>query len=779
MKYENEDRFFSELHNDDAFPQTTFGLGRPASAKRIALIGCFRPRQCGIATFTADTYDHLRAARPDMAVDIYAMQSRAGDAVDPDVVLAIDEQDAAEYRAAADAINASGAQAVWLQHEFGIYGGKAGEMVFDLIDRVAAPVIVTLHTVLETPNAEQHRVIVRLAERAAKLVVMSDHGRETLISVYGANPDRIAHIEHGTPDRPFVDYSPLRDTLDIGDRPILSTFGLLGPGKGLEIAIRALPAIAAQYPDILYRIVGATHPNLVAAEGEAYRQSLEKLAADLGVADNIAWDNRFLDTVDLLEQIEICDIYLAPYPNLQQVTSGTLAYAVALGRAVVSTPFIHARELLSDDVGILLPEADSDAIAEAVLLLLAVPEERRAVQKRAYARGRRTSWGAIAQEFSMLVDETVVGPVETVVSRQAPAIAGLWSLCDDVGILQHGKYLVPDRAHGYCIDDNARAMIFAHGLPQRSGSVAEQRALTFASFIQHAWNEDCGAFRNFMGYDRRWLEDVGSEDSNGRTLWALGHAAARAKSQDMRAWALHWFEHSMAVSEGFKSPRAFAFTLIGADELLECHPGHSQARTIVESSGAFLSALWKSARQPGWDWFEAGLAYDNARLAEALIRAGRRLPSLPMEEAGLAALDWLCRRQTAHEGHFRPMGSDGFGREGELVPFDQQPLEAWATIDACAVAFAATGSRVWGERAETAYSWFLGRNDRGARIGDIAAGRGLDGLRPLGANRNSGAESTLSFHLAHQTMATCFWPNSAAAKPVAEIRAKPLDLAAV
>lgn len=777
MKYDSEDRFFPEFRSEDPLPAPGFGRGRSASAERIALIGCFRPRQCGIATFTADTYDQLRAARPDMAIDVYAMQSRAGDALDPDVRLAIDEQNAASYRAAAEAINASGAQAVWIQHEFGIFGGTAGEMIFELLDRIAAPLIVTLHTVLATPDADQCRVIERLAARAAKLIVMSEHGRATLASVYGADPDRIAHIEHGTPDRPFVDASPLRDALGIGDRPILSTFGLLGPGKGLETAIRALPAIAAEYPGILYRIVGATHPNLVAAEGEAYRHSLEDLAASLGVTDNIAWDNRFLDTADLLEQIELCDIYLAPYPNLQQVTSGTLAYAVALGRAVVSTPFIHARELLADDVGILLPQADSEAIAEAVLLLLAVPEERRAVQKRAYARGRRTSWSVIARAFGALLDETAIEPTKITASRQTPSTDGLWALCDDVGIFQHGKYLVPDRAHGYCIDDNARALIFANNRSQRGCVEAGQRARVFASFLQHAWNEDRGAFRNFMGYDRRWLEEAGSEDSNGRTLWALGHTAANAKPDDMRAWALHWFERSAPIVDTFKSPRALAFALIGADDLLGRHPGHARARAIVERAGAFLAARWKSARRPGWDWFEAGLAYDNARLAEALIRAGRRLSSRPLEEAGLAALDWLCTKQTTKEGHFRPMGSEGFGREGELLPFDQQPLEAWATIDACAVASAATGNRGWQNHAETAYAWFLGRNDRSARIGDPATGRSLDGLGPLGANRNSGAESTLAFHLAHQTMAACFWHGSAAAQATAE-PPKPPALAA-
>lgn len=762
MKLDGEDRFFPPVSDDDVLAVRDRGEGtRAAGAARLALIGCFRPRQCGIATFTADTYDHLRKARPDLAIDVYAMRRHAGQPVGPEACRAIDEQDRAAYCAAAEAINASAADAVWLQHEFGIFGGRAGDMVLDLVDRIAAPLIVTLHTVLATPNDDQRRVIERLVARASKLVVMSDYGREALRDVYGADEEQIALIEHGTPDRPFVDIPPLREALGIAKRPVLSTFGLIGPGKGLETAIRALPAIAAQYPDILYRIVGATHPNLVAAEGEAYRHSLEALAESLGVADNIAWENRFLDPGELLDQIELCDIYLAPYPNLQQITSGTLAYAVALGRAVVSTPFVHARELLADEVGILLPGCDSEAIAEAVLLLLAVPEERRGFQRRAYRRGRRTAWNVIAGEFAALI-ETAIAPADAPsADRRAPALAGVWALSDDVGILQHARHLIPDRDHGYCIDDNARALMLVHSLAPRAQEDAGRRAIAYASFIQHAWNEEQGVFRNFMGFDRRWLEEAGSEDSNGRTLWALGHAAANAQSPAMRAWAAEWFDRTAGMAERFRSPRSIAFALLGADERLEHDASNRQARAIVERGGAFLCALWKTARRGGWDWFEPKLTYDNARLAEALIRAGRRLRSLPHEEAGLGALDWLATRQTAAEGHFRPIGSEGFGLEGESLPFDQQPVEAWATIAACATAFDTSGSRAWRDHAETAFAWFLGRNDRGVPLGDLRSGRCLDGLTPRGVNRNSGAESTLAFHLAWQTMAKVFWRESA------------------
>lgn len=766
MKVDREDHFFTGQFDDQLSSHSEGGIFQfPATGKagRLALIGCFRPRQCGIATFTADVFDHLSAHSPDLKIDVYAMRSQIDQPIGSEVRQAIDERDAESYRAAAEAINASGAGAVWLQHEFGIFGGAAGDMVLDLVDRLAAPLIVTLHTVLAEPSDAQRRVMDRLIARASKLVVMSEYGRTTLTGVYGAAPEQIALIEHGTPDRPFQEVSAVRRTLGLADRPVLSTFGLIGPGKGLEAAIRALPAVVAQYPDVLYRIVGATHPNLVTAEGEAYRESLELLANRLGVSANIAWENRFLDTDELLDQIELCDIYLAPYPNLQQITSGTLAYAVALGRAVISTPFVHARELLSDDVGILLPGADSEAISEALLMLLAVPEERRAVQRRAYDRGRQTTWSVIAGECAALVEETSLTTGSEEISQRAPSLAGVWAMCDDTGMFQHAVDRLPDRAHGYCIDDNARALMLVHSLPATIQDEAAHRARAFASFIQHGWNESAGAFRNFMGYDRRWLEESGSEDSNGRTLWALGHATSHASDPHMREWAARLFDHSAPMAQRFKSPRAIAFAILGADERLERDSGNGEARQIIERGGAFLCALWKSGRRPGWDWFEPGLAYDNARLAEALIRAGRRLPSLPHEEAGLSALDWLAAFQTASQGHFRAVGSDSFDRQGEALPFDQQPLEAWATVAACGTAYRLTGQAVWRDHAETAYAWFLGRNDRGIALGDLGSGRCLDGLTPRGVNRNSGAESILAFHLAHRTMADIVWRSRAPA----------------
>lgn len=758
MKFDSEDRLYSNVSELDGLPPAQ---AMPRVQRRIALIGCFRPRRCGIATFTADVHDHLAAARPDLAIDVYAMRAATDTGTDPAIHAAIEDCDCEAYRAAARSINASGAEAIWLQHEFGIFGGPAGAMVLELVDRIVPPLIITLHTVLAEPDVAQRHVMNRLVARAARLIVMSKFGRDTLVAVYGADPARVTVIEHGTPDRPFVAASPLRAALGVDDRPILSTFGLLGPGKGLETAIRALPAIAAQYPDILYRIVGATHPNLLAAEGEAYRDSLQALADSLGVADNLAWDNRFLETGELLEAIELCDIYLAPYPNLAQITSGTLAYAIALGRAVISTPFVHARELLAEEVGILVPPTDSDAIAEAVKLLLSVPSERLALQQRAYARGRRTAWPAIAREFDAVLGSVMAAPaLPAAPNRGAPSLAAIWAMSDGVGILQHGCGPVPDRDHGYCIDDNARAFMLMNSAAWRADAVCQAWAFRYAGFVQHAWNQEVQAFRNFMGYDRRWLEDAGSEDSNGRALWALGHGAANAGTEELRRWSAGWFSRAAAMGTRLKSPRAIAFATLGADELLVRDVRDQAARSLVERGGAFLHAMWKRGRSREWDWFEPGLAYDNARLAEALIRAGRRLESLPMEEAGLSALDWLCHRQTGRGGIFRPVGADGFGLTHDIMPFDQQPIEAWATIAACAVASGKGRSQRWRTYAEAAWHWFSGRNDRRVALGDPQTGRCRDGLTPHGVNHNVGAESTLSYHLASDAM-SMFWTKDA------------------
>jgi glycosyltransferase involved in cell wall biosynthesis len=721
----------------------------PLKAARIALIGGFTPRRCGIATFTADIHASLRAAEPDLAVDVYAMTPAPDHTrFDPVVRGMIVEADPASYVATADAINASGAEIVWLQHEFGLFGGPAGDLILELVDRVAAPLMVTMHTVIPEPDRAQMRVMQRLVARASRLIVMSERSRLLLHKVYGADADQIALIAHGVPDRPFGRSAQFKQRFGFTGRQLLLTFGLLSQGKGIEAVIKALPALIADHADLLYCVVGATHPNLIEREGEAYRDGLKALADSLGVAQHIHWIDAFVETGELLDLIEAADVYVTPYPGAAQSTSGTLSYAVALGKAVVSTPYVHAAELLADDHGVLVPFGDSAAIAAAIGALLDDPVRLHALQARAYARGRAMIWPAFAARCLNAIGETLAVP--PVLPAFGPiGLAGLLRICDDTGILQHSIHSVPDRAHGYCVDDNARALMLMNRLGEETEPHRSRLAQIFAAFVQSAWNGQVGEFRNFMGFARNWLEDAGSEDSCGRTLWALGATTREGRTPALRRWARGLFEQTAASASGFGSPRAIAFAMLGADYLLDSDPAHEGAALLLDAGAARLSALYNTASRPEWPWFESVLAYDNCRLPEALIRAGLRQDRADLADCGIAALHWIMQQQRAPAGHFRPVGSDSFGREFAAPrPFDQQPVEVWAAIDACAAAYDATGDAVWRDHASNAYAWFDGSNDRGLAVGDPLTGTCHDGLNPRGLNRNEGAESVLAYQLA-------------------------------
>lgn len=721
----------------------------PDRPLRVALVGTYAPRKCGIATFTADIADKLREFHPEIAVDVHALDE-ADDPQDYGAIAGtIAAGDAQAYARTARRINEAAVDAVWLQHEYGIYGGEDGAMVCDFVDRLAAPLVLTLHTVLADPSERQYAILRHLVTRASRIMVMSHHSRELLIARYAAPGEIVDVIEHGAPDRPFGRREEYKARLGLTGRKVLMTFGLLGRGKGLEQAIRALPAIVARHPETIYRIVGATHPKLLAHEGEACREELRALAKALGVADHVAWDNRFLDTEELLDQIEACDVYLTPYPGLQQSTSGTLSYAVALGKAVVSTPYLHARELLADDVGRLIAPDCADAIADAVNALLDAPEELEAMQRRAYARGRKTIWPRFADASARLIAAALAPEPRQPPLTATPGLSAVWAMSDGTGMLQHSIGVVPDRRHGYCLDDNARALMLmnvAHGL---SPDERLRRSSVYASFIQSAWNAERRRFRNFMHFDRSWCEEEGSEDSNGRAVWALGQTWERAADRELGVWALRLFEEVQPSIAGMGSPRAIAFVMLGACAVLRRDPCHASALSLAEQGGDFLMRLLGHGRRPDWAWFEAVLGYDNPRLPQALIEAGMALGREHWIGAGLETLEWICAQQVSARQQFRPIGSESFHLEHTYLPFDQQPLEAQAAIEAALAAWRVTGGAFWPEHARLAWRWFFGGNDRGAVLGDIATGRCRDGVTPRGANTNCGAESILAFQLSH------------------------------
>jgi glycosyltransferase involved in cell wall biosynthesis len=722
----------------------------------IALIGNYLPRRCGIATFTTDIHCAFLSRYPSVKMDVWAMNDGAAEYAYPaGVVGTIEQDDLAAYRLAAAQITASGADMVWIQHEFGIFGGDAGAHILKLIDRLAMPVAVTLHTVLSDPLPAQRRVMDALAERCDTLIVMAEAAKQILIETYGCDPAKISVIAHGIPDRPFVSTGPMKRQLGWQDRKIILTFGLLSPGKGIETMIAAMPKVLSQIPDAHYVILGATHPHCLARDGERYREQLQAMAVQLGVADHVHWIGGFCETDALLDYLSAADVYVTPYLNPAQVTSGTLAYAVGLGKPVVSTPYVHAAELLSGGHGRLVDFGDSAGFANAIIDLLEDEVGLMDLRKRTYALGREMIWPRLAEHaMARFAEQPKLNKLQALPIRPPAAPASLpfeaiIRHSDATGILQHSQYTVPDRRHGYCIDDNARALILAC-LDSTIDAVTRDRwTAVYAAFVSHAWNPGAGRFRNFMGFDRQWLEDSGSNDSNGRAIWALGIAAACAPTIGVQDWARSLFGETIDHLAGIDSPRAKAFKILGSIAVQSGLSDHDMLRSFIADWGMRLLRLYGDAHRDDWHWFEPVLAYDNARLPEALIRAGMLLHRDDFLSTGLESLSWLYAIQTSATGHFSAIGSDSFNRPfAAPLPHDQQPVEAAAMVDACDAAFAATNNPVWQERAINAYRWFLGKNDNGLAVGDVVTGGCFDALTPTGVNQNQGAESLLAFHLA-------------------------------
>ena len=753
------------------------------SLRRIAVIGNSLPRRCGIATFTTDLRQAISTSRPNLETCVVAMTDH-GQAYDypPAVALQIKDNNIDEYARAADFLNAGRFDAVCLQHEFGIFGGEAGAHILELLSRLTMPVVTTLHTVLAKPTAAQRAVVERIVEASSKVVVMAHKGRELLRSVYRVPDDKIEVIPHGIPDVAFVAPDAAKTRLGFAGRSVILTFGLLSPNKGIEVMIDAMPSILKRCPDAVYVVLGATHPNLVRDQGEAYRESLAARVRELGVEDHVVFLDQFVDQATLLEFISMCDVYVTPYLNEAQMTSGTLAYSFGLGKPVVSTPYWHARELLADGRGVLVPFGDAAAIGSEIAELLTDDDRREAMRKRAYAVSRTMTWERTAERYMAAFENARQGHWLKVIARTDPGAIGphsaaapemkighFLSMCDDTGLFQHAVHSVPDRSHGYCVDDNARALLLACAL-NNPGEQSLSEALTarFAAFVQHAWNPDTRRFRNFMGFSRTWLEASGSEDSHARTLWALGECARSDSSPSRRRWAASLFAEALRPAETFRSPRAWAFTLLGLDAYCAAAPDDLRAREVRPVLADRLMAILASVETPEWVWFEEGLAYDNARLPQALIVTGMATQTRGYVDAGLRSLRWLMTQQTASTGHFRPVGTAGFGEQRKQArAFDQQPVEATATIAACLAAWRADGDAEWKAVATSAFAWFLGSNDLSVPLVDLQTGSCRDGLHPDRANENRGGESVVCYLLGLAEIRQLARVNAGLAKPAA------------
>ena len=738
-----------------------------ANIKQIAFLGDHLPRQCGIATFTSDICDAIATEFPECQCVVGAVNDRPeGYDYPARIRFEIDEKELDSYRRAADFLNVNNVEIILVQHEFGIYGGPAGSHLLALLRDVHMPVVTALHTVLREPNPDQQALMRQLDELSSRFIVMAERGKSFLQEIYGVAPEKVDVIPHGIPDMPFIDPSFNKDQFGVEGKTVLLTFGLLSPNKGIEHVIDALPSILQEHPNVVYIILGATHPNVIAREGESYRLRLERLAEDRGVASHVIFYNRFVTLEELKEFIGAADIYITPYLNESQITSGTLAYTFGAGKAVISTPYWHAQDLLADDRGILVPFANPNAIAQGVKRFLSDPVLMTATRKKAWKLGREMIWPVVAklhmESFERARASLSVRPRQAFAARtldnrpyELPPLKldHLFRMTDNTGIFQHAIFNVPNFAEGYCTDDNARAFILTLLLEETTSlathSEFERLASIYLAFLWHAFDQETCRFRNFMNHERRWLERAGSEDSHARALWAAGTALGRSTNEGHRNLCALLFQRGLPTVENFTSPRAWAFALLAIHEYLRAFSGDRNANQVREILTNRLVDLFHRNSSKDWMWFEPVATYDNARLSQAVILTGYWTSRGEVVEIGLRSLRWLVEQQKADGDHFAPIGSNGFWTRGnECARFDQQPLEAYAMIAACVEAYSLTGELIWQRAARRCFEWFLGRNDLGESLYDSSTGGCRDALHSDRVNQNQGAESSLAFHLA-------------------------------
>jgi glycosyltransferase involved in cell wall biosynthesis len=737
----------------------------------VAVIGNYLPRQCGIATFTTDLVEALSVEAPDINCWAVVMNDKPEGYPYPEKVrFEISQNKLSDYDVASQFLNISQANIVCVQHEYGLFGGPAGSHLLKLLADLRMPVVTTLHTILKDPAPEYREVMGKLSNLSDKLVVMSRKAIEILKNIYGVSEEKIAFIHHGIPDTPFIDSSFYKDKFGVEGKKVLLTFGLLSPNKGIENVLQALPAVIRKYPDVVYIILGATHPQILKSHGDAYRIMLQQLVHKLDIGEHVIFQNRFVELKELCEFLGIADIYVTPYLDEAQITSGTLAYAMGTGKAIISTPYWYATEMLAENRGRIVPFHNPDAMAKQIIDVLEKDVERQAMRKKAYIFSRDAVWKEVSRKYLQVFSEvrqnrtrnprprhSYVENVKAIMNFELPEIKldHLKALTDDTGILQHATYTIPDRTHGYCTDDNARALLVA-AMGQKylptNGLGLNSLSGHYLGFLLYAYNEKNGRFRNFMTYSRQWREEIGSEDAHGRAIWCLGKAVTFLGDPGHLAMSTTLFSKALRVAEKFRSPRAIAFCLVGMHAYLHMFSGDSDVRRVRKILANRLFDQFKNHATDSWPWFENTLTYANGKLPHALLLSGHQMQRSDMTDMGLDTLKWVLAKQT-EDNHFVPIGSNGWYKKGGVrARFDQQPVEANAMVEACVEAFNVTRDQTWFEHAAMCFNWFLGQNDLNMPLYDPKTGGCRDGLMADGINQNEGAESSLAWLLSLMTL---------------------------
>lgn len=723
--------------------------------RKVCFIGTYPPRECGIATFNCDLRNSLVTQAPDVRTDVIAISNSPARYNYPsEVVFEIRRDRRGDYHRAAHYINFSGADLVCLQHEFGIFGGAEGRHISALLDDLRKPVVTILHTVLREPTPGYRESFLKVAEASDSLVVMTGTAATTVKQVYGVSDEKISIIHHGVPDVPFIDPNYFKDKFGVEGRLVILTFGLLSRNKGIEMMLEALPAVVKRHPHVVYIVLGATHPEVKRRDGDEYSLRLKRRVRELEIKEHVIFHDRYVDFTELCEFIGASDVYVTPYQSKEQMVSGTLSYAVGMGKAVVSTPYLYAEDLLQDGRGRLVSFDDPAEMSQALIELIENKRLRHRMRKKAYEYGRQMVWSEVGRRYLELFERIGTSfrkrplsdspPGTTVVAFDLPepSLDHLSRLTDDVGIIQHAAYGVPDRRFGYSTDDCARGLVVAlTHYREFEDDVALSLASRYMSYLQHAQLPD-GRFHNFMSYARIFIDKVGSEDTIGRALWGLGTAVTIGPHEGIRTLAREMFERSLGALD-LEHSRAQAYAICGLHAFLQKYNGAVQVRRRLVELADRLVNLYETNSTEDWRWFGEELTYANAKLPQAMILAHQTTGDPVYLKIGIESLDWLLV-QTFREDYFDFVGNQGWYRRGEeRAIFGQQPIEAGYTAEACALAYEVTGKLEYLSMAEAAVEWLLGRNRLGVRLYDMVSGACSDGVDPNGPSLNQGAESTI------------------------------------
>jgi glycosyltransferase involved in cell wall biosynthesis len=728
-----------------------------STTKKVAFISSFPPRRCGIATFTSDLINSLRTSGKGQFDPLVVAVRQDNDLKYAAPVRFEIRQDVKnDYICAADYINFSHVDLVSVQHEFGLFGGDAGSYLSLLLNRLNVPVITTLHTVLDDPAPHYYKSMMDVCSASYKVITMNERGVAMLRDIYDVAERKIELIPHGIPDLPFVDSNYYKHKFGMEDRKTILTFGLLSKNKGIEIMLKAMPAIVEAEPSVLYIVLGMTHPSVLKQDGESYRFSLQQMVKELGLRKHVIFHNRFVSDEELRNFLCAADLYVTPYLNREQLTSGTLSFAVGTGKAVVSTPYWAAMELLAKGQGRLVRFGDWKQLAEAIVEILHDDALFYSLRRKAYDYGRSKTWPKTGQIYWKLFTakrapvrvaaKTASSKAEVITSIEVPepSLEYLQKMTDDTGLYQHATFTIPDRKHGYCTDDNARAVItMTRYYAQYPEPQAQRIFETYLSFILHSQDSD-GSIRNFMNFDRTWVKHEPENDAFGRVLWALGTVMAKPPLPSYLSMIKECFDRSVGLVEK-QYPRGMAYSILGMSDYLKQFPGASDIKRQLILAADKLMTLYEKNSDPTWQWFENKLTYDNAVLPHALFVAGLTFEDERYLDVAKKACEFLLAI-TFTGNHFSFVGSNGWFEQGQTkAPFDQQPIEAASTVMMLKAAYDATEDPRFMKLQRKAFDWFLGENDLHIPLYDFRTKGCCDGLMPDGVNMNQGAESILSF----------------------------------